>query len=101
MCSGITNNCKLLKGFALPKTEQSYRFVWSGEFPWVFYSRQEDGTYCLSFLFFVHKNVESFSLENLLKNPKMVSGSKDFEKTSKCCNENTQKESRNILQTFT
>ena len=101
MCSGITNNCKLLKSFALPETKQSYRFVWSEEFPWVFYSRQEDGTYCLSFPFFVHKNLGSFTLENLFKNAKMVSDSVDFEKTSKCCNENTQKESRNILKTFT
>ena len=83
MCSGITDNCKVLKSFALPETEQSYRFVWSGEVPWVFYSRQEDGTYCLSFLFFVHKNLGHFSLGNLFKNVKMVSGSKNFEKTSK------------------
>ena len=62
---------------------------------------QEDGTYCLSFLFFIHKNVGSFRLENLFKNAKMVSGIKNFEKTSKRCNENIQKESRNILQTFT
>ena len=43
------------------------RFVWFEEFPWVCYSRWEDGAYCLLCVLFRHKVVGSSSLENLYK----------------------------------
>ena len=36
--SFMTNVCKPPKNFDFPETEQSFRFVWFEEFPWVCYS---------------------------------------------------------------
>ena len=71
----ITNNCKLPKSFEFPQTEQSFGFVCSV--------------------------LVCFSLENLFKNVEMVIGSKNIEKKIKMLQQGIQKESSNILQTFT
>ena len=61
----ITNAYKPPKKFDFLETDWS--FVWSEKFPWVCYSRWEDGAYCLLGVLFGHKVVGSSSLKNLYK----------------------------------
>ena len=41
----IKNVCKPHKTFDFPKTDHHFRFVWFQEFPWLCYSRWEDGAH--------------------------------------------------------
>ena len=67
-------------------------FAWFEEFTWVCYFCWEDSTYCLSCVLFGYKNVE----KSLKKNISNMENSKNIQKTSKCSNRNTQKET-NII----
>ena len=92
----INNVYKPSKNFDLPETERSFRFVWFEEFPWVCYSRWEDGAYCLPCVLFGHKVVGSSSLENLYRKSYQTwptYNSKKSRKTLKCSNGDIQKES--------
>ena len=53
----ITKVYKPPKNFDFPETERSFLFVWFEEFPWVYYSRWEDGAYCLPCILFGHEVV--------------------------------------------
>ena len=95
----ITKVYKPPKNFDFPETERSFLFVWFEEFPWVYYSRWEDGAYCLPCILFGHEVVWSSSLENLYRKPcrtwptAVEKNKKTFKKTLKCSNGDTQKES--------
>ena len=79
----ITNVYKPPKNFDFSETEQSFRFVWFEELPWVCCSQWEDRTYCLPCVLFGHKNVGK-SLQKTTS--KMANSSKNIQKTSKCFN---------------
>ena len=88
-CSLITNVCTPPQNFGFLEIVQSLIFVWYEEFPWVCCSLWEDKTYFLPCVLFGHKSVGK-SLQNTISD--MASNSKNNQITSKCSNENTQKQ---------
>ena len=60
----IANNVQPPQTFAAPETELPFKFVLFEYFSWVCYSWWEDNkTYFLSSVLFVHKNMESSTLK--------------------------------------
>ena len=61
----MTNNCKVLQ-----KTKLLFRFIWLEKFPYGFpiLTWWEDGTYCLPFILFGHKNGSSEFLWKTISN---------------------------------
>ena len=56
----IPNNCKPPQNIDFPETALSFRFIWLKWFHgFVILARWEDRTYCLSSVFFGHKNGSS------------------------------------------
>ena len=52
----ITNVTKPAQSFGFPKTNgRSFRFDWLQSFPWLCYSRSEDGAFCISCVLFGDK----------------------------------------------
>ena len=93
-CSLITNMCKQPKHFDFPEHENPFKFGWFKGFHWVCYSLLKDGTLCLPFVSFGHKNVENFLQKTVSK---MSNRSKNIQKTPKRSNRNTQKEANLVL----
>ena len=60
----IKNVYKPRKTFNFPEAERHFRFVWSQEFPWVCYSRWEDGAYCLYCVLFGHISTSNSRMLN-------------------------------------
>ena len=88
LCFLITNVCKPPQNLDFPETGQPFIFVWFEEFQCVCYSCWEDRTYRLPCVLLGYKNVGK-SLQKTISN---MENSKSIQKTSKCSNKNTQKE---------
>ena len=60
----IKNIYKPHKTFDFPETDRHFRFVWFQEFPWLCYSRWEDGAHCLYCVLFGHKSTSYSRMNN-------------------------------------
>ena len=65
----IKNLYKPHKTFDFPETDRHFRFVWFQEFPWLCYSRWEDGAYCLYYVLFGQKSTSYSRMKNLYSQP--------------------------------